>query len=215
MALYWVDGNHDDHAAIAEAPLVDGVHPITERIVHLPRGFRWTWHRRVWLAAGGAVSIDRNSRIPTRSWWAEEVISDADVAACIAGGPADVVVAHDCPAGAPTVEALAGDPVWNLPPDIEADSAANRRRMRTIVDAVRPRVVYHGHYHVSYRERLPLTGGTDVEVVGLDLRWHVARRQPPRPAEAFTPMTPVSRAHDTTRHIRPRRYGVCGQGGRP
>lgn len=168
MALYWVDGNHDDHAALAATTLADGVHPITDRIVHLPRGFRWTWHGRVWLAAGGAVSIDRNSRIPTRSWWPEEVLSDADVGTCITSGPVDVVVSHDCPAGVPTVEALVGDPAWNLPPDIEADSAANRRRMRAIVDAVRPRELYHGHYHATYREPLVLGDGHTVDVTGLD-----------------------------------------------
>lgn len=168
VTLFWIDGNHDDHGALATAPLVDGVHLIAPRIIHLPRGFRWSWHGRTWLAIGGAVSIDRNSRIPTRSWWPEEVISDADVATCIAGGPADVIVAHDCPAGVAAVEAVVGDPVWNLPPDIEADSSANRRRMREIVDAVHPSVVYHGHYHLAYRERFALSDGAPVEATGLD-----------------------------------------------
>ncbi|MET9329157.1 metallophosphatase [Tsukamurella sp. NPDC003166] len=168
LALFWVDGNHDDHGALAALPLTDRVHVVSSRIVHLPRGFRWAWHGRTWLAIGGAVSIDRNSRIPTRSWWSQEAVSDADVAACLAGGPADVIVAHDAPSGVPTVEALVGDPVWNLPPDIEADSAANRRRLREVVDAVRPQKLYHGHYHVAYHEPLVLADGHDVAVTGLD-----------------------------------------------
>ena len=40
-------------------PGPDGREQVTGRIWHLPRGHRWRWHGRDWLALGGAVSLDR------------------------------------------------------------------------------------------------------------------------------------------------------------
>ena len=38
------------------------------RIWHLPRGHRWRWHGRDWLALGGAVSLDRAVRTAGVNW---------------------------------------------------------------------------------------------------------------------------------------------------
>jgi hypothetical protein len=97
MTLYWVDGNHEDHVRLLKHPLAaDETRPISDHVVHPPRGFRWTWRDgdgidRTWLALGGAVSMDRVYRTPGRSWWPEEEITPTDVSVAIAGGLVDVL----------------------------------------------------------------------------------------------------------------------------
>ncbi|WP_372983351.1 metallophosphoesterase [Microbacterium sp.] len=55
----------------------------------LPRPARLSIGGRSVLSLGGAASVDRESRIEGLTWWPDEAITDAHVAAAIAGGPAD------------------------------------------------------------------------------------------------------------------------------
>ncbi|BDD84457.1 hypothetical protein TPB0596_42200 [Tsukamurella pulmonis] len=163
VELMWVDGNHDDHDQLAKWPLTDGVHQIRPRITHLPRGHRWSWHGKTWLALGGAVSIDRARRIPTRTWWSEEVTTDDDVARCVVGGPAHVMICHDSPEGAGVLTEHLREFGFPLRPEIQADCDNNRELVRRVLDAVQPELLAHGHYHWRYSDQV---GSTRVE--GLD-----------------------------------------------
>jgi len=61
--LWFVDGNHEDFRQLARLrPGPDGREQVAGRIWHLPRGYRWTWHGRTWLALGGGVSLDKAGR---------------------------------------------------------------------------------------------------------------------------------------------------------
>src|SRR5580704_14524363 len=91
-------------------PGPDGRAQVTERIFHLPRGHRWRWHGRDWLALGGAVSLDRAGRTEGASWWPEEEITLRQAGSVIEAGPADVMVTHECPAG--IVHAFPPPPPW-------------------------------------------------------------------------------------------------------
>lgn len=99
--LWFVDGNHEDFDLLLDIPVdaATGVRPIRDRIAHLPRGFRWQWAGRTWMALGGATSLDRPARRHVRSWWPQEEITDEDVRRAVAPGGVDVMVAHDCPSG--------------------------------------------------------------------------------------------------------------------
>jgi hypothetical protein len=61
-------GDRRDYLARLDAALAG-------RIWHLPRGHRWRWHGRDWLALGGAVSLDRGVRTAGVNWWPEEEIT--------------------------------------------------------------------------------------------------------------------------------------------
>lgn len=161
----FVDGNHENHDILDALPFDErGVRLVRDRLWHLPRGIRWIWHRQMWLALGGATSLDRPARRPGVSWWPQEAITYAQAAHAAVLGPADVMLTHDCPAGV-TVPGIPPDSFW--PADELARANAHRRQLREVVDAVRPSHLWHGHFHSAYTTTL-VGDGYECEVTGLD-----------------------------------------------
>jgi predicted phosphodiesterase len=86
VAVWFIDGNHDDQYALRDQPREDdGTALIRGHIRYLPRGHRWTWHGQVWLALGGAYSVNNTRYTPGVDWWPEEIVSDTDIGAATAG----------------------------------------------------------------------------------------------------------------------------------
>jgi hypothetical protein len=166
IELWFVDGNHEKFPVLSSFPIqADGRRRLTDRVYHLPRGFRWQWSGVSFLALGGAYSIDRAWRTPGVSWWPEEEITEGDIGNATAGGPVDVLVAHDCPTGVPIPGLEDSADRW---PPMDLIKAVNHRlRVLRVVQAVQPRVVWHGHYHTSYDAEVDLGYGP-VEVHGRD-----------------------------------------------
>jgi hypothetical protein len=163
--LWFVDGNHEDFTQLARLrPGPDGREQVTGRIWHLPRGHRWRWHGRDWLALGGAVSLDRAGRTAGVNWWPEEEITRPQARSVMAAGPADVMVTHECPAGVSHV--FPPPPPWWSADDLQR-SDAHQALLREVVLAVRPRWLMHGHLHLGYQRRVDLGYGP-IEVTGLD-----------------------------------------------
>lgn len=167
LELWFVDGNHERFPKLLNYPLQpDGRRRVTGQVFHLPRGFRWEWDGVRFLALGGAYSIDRKWRVPHVSWWPEEEITHQQVADCIAGGPADVLVSHDCPTG---VDIPGLSETAHLWPPLDLIRAENHRlQLRRVTDVVQPRWIWHGHYHRQYSATADLGYGP-VEVRGLDM----------------------------------------------
>lgn len=161
MWLQFIDGNHDDHWQLAELPIVDGVRPVTERITHLPRGYRWDWHGTSWLALGGATSLDRRQRVLGRSWWPEEAITFEQAQAAVDGGRADYMITHDAPVKA-IVPGLRDD-IWDRHELAVAN--AHRELLQIVVDRVQPKRLWHGHMHVAYTGKMQLNGLDDECIV--------------------------------------------------
>lgn len=170
--VFFIDGNHEQHPLLktdcAKASRGHAFGPVnlTGSLWYLPRGSRLEVAQLEVAALGGAVSIDRFSRKEDDSWFEAEAATDADVARLIAGGPADVLLTHDAPSG------------WQ-PPDTRANHmllldrqiqlpaiADHRRRLRRGYEALQPKLLVHGHYHVGYDEYVGESWG-DVRVLGL------------------------------------------------
>lgn len=149
LTLYFVDGNHEDFDCLMRFPLIeDGTRQVTDRIFHLPRGFRWTWGETTWLGLGGAHSVDRGQRTPGHSWWPQEQIQGIDMIQSMRAGPVDVMVTHDCPAGVSIPGLKESEHLW---PSEEIRSAdQNREKLLRVVKRVRPKALWHGHYHRRY-----------------------------------------------------------------
>jgi predicted phosphodiesterase len=167
LPLLFVDGNHEDHTWLHRRRIsANGLRPISDHVWHLPRGFRWEWGGVRFLALGGAYSVDRQWRVEGQSWWRQEEITPQQVRRTIERGPTDVLVAHDCPAGV----AIPGlDQTAHLFPRAALEAAGQHRQLlRHVVDAVRPRWIWHGHYHCRYTTTVDLGYGP-VTVTGLDM----------------------------------------------
>jgi hypothetical protein len=172
MVLWFIDGNHEDFAQLQEKternrrmfPGGIGETEIAPRIYWQPRGSRWVWHGRLWLALGGGVSLDKAIRTEGEDWWPEEEITAEQAAKVIVEGGADVMVTHDCPSGVKHTFPPP-PPFWDLR-DL-ARSDAHRELLQRVVDAVQPSHLLHGHLHRSYQRTCDFGYGP-VEVTGLD-----------------------------------------------
>lgn len=101
------DGNHENFPAIYRYPCEEWmggrIHRIRKNIVHLMRGQVYTIEGKKFFTMGGAYSIDRYMRIEKRSWWKEELPSDAEYREASAalkehGFKVDYIVTHTAPA---------------------------------------------------------------------------------------------------------------------
>ena len=163
-ALWFVDGNHEDHGRLARMAEVGGYrhrHWARDNIWWLPRGYRWTWHGRTWLALGGATSVDRPIRTPGVDWWPEEALTLADCERA-ATATADVMVCHDAPARVPLNLPRPAPSWWEL-----GLAEKHRGLLQSVVDEVKPSWLMHGHYHLSHDTTVAMAHG-DVRVAGLD-----------------------------------------------
>lgn len=169
QTLYWVDGNHDDRDALDALPVkANGMRRIRPHIWQLPRGFRWTWHDRIWMALGGAHSVDRQFRTAHIDWWPRELLSPDEVLRAVQPGRVDVLVCHDAPLGVPLLEQRLAPNVMGWPQEEIDASYLHRKLLRQIVDQVCPHVLLHGHYHWRYDDELRIDDGHIVAVTGLD-----------------------------------------------
>lgn len=150
LYMVWIDGNHEcfsgQPGALFETDwpkTTDGFWKVSNRCLYAPRGHRWTWRGATFLALGGGTSIDKQWRLeggpPGLYWWPEEALTQRDVYNAIEGGRVDVLVAHDMPNGVKLP--------FNLMKLGPAEQQ-NRLAVRAVTDAVKPRLILHGHYHV-------------------------------------------------------------------
>jgi hypothetical protein len=160
-----VDGNHEDHDQLDALALDEhGTRPLRDRLWHLPRGMRWMWHEKRWLALGGATSLDRKHRIEGVNWWPQESIDYATANRVIDEGPADFMVTHDC-ASRVDIPGLMPAGFWD--PHALAWAHAHQRGLDAIIEHVQPARLWHGHFHVRYHQVVQFNG-KDCIVEGLD-----------------------------------------------
>ena len=144
LPLLFIDGNHEDFDQLEKLiPNPNGLSPIRPHILHVPRGTRWKWYGKRFLALGGGVSIDRADRIEFVSWWPQEQISYMQAMKVIDSGECDVLLSHDVP------EEVRFDNLYPLP-----DVTGHRKLLQSVVDATKPELVLHGHMHYPYRARI-------------------------------------------------------------
>jgi Calcineurin-like phosphoesterase len=165
MRLFWVDGNHENH---------DLLNPGfgDEHIRHLPRGHRWQWWGKTWMAIGGGVSVDKKWRRPHISWFPEETLTPRQFEYCLRPGDVDIIIAHDAPEGSkiPGIHAKEkmGEVESEFPLEAIADSWEHRGLLAEIAKDKQPDYWFHGHYHCRYNDEVDYNGHT-TKVVGLDM----------------------------------------------
>lgn len=157
-------GNHENYDTIDALPFDnEGRRVLDDRVLILPRGHRFTLGGVRFGSLGGAFSIDANLRVPGRSWWRQERITDADVAA-LGTEPLDVLVTHDVPEG------TAVRVQFRLPAHLDAESRKDRELITRAVQRTRPHLVLAGHWHQRVSDTVRIApDGRSVRVEVLDI----------------------------------------------
>ncbi|MCH3968777.1 MAG: metallophosphoesterase [Atopobiaceae bacterium] len=146
----FVDGNHENHPAIAELPerLWHGapVHVLSPSVLHLERGQVYDICGSSVFVMGGATSIDRQYRVEGQSWWPGELPSEEEYDLATASlaehaWTVDYVITHCCATrvlGAIYPEG----PVWQGPDALTDwfDGLEHRLQYRQW---------YFGHHHLD------------------------------------------------------------------
>jgi hypothetical protein len=162
QTLLFVDGNHEDHLALATYPIAaGGIRWLTSAIGHLPRGYRSTLKDGSVIAAlGGANSIDVEHRVIDESWWTEEGITDDDLTA-LGDTHVDVLLAHDAPRFVPSLDDLliANGTRWSEFGVFYAEMG--RRKFHQGFMRVKPAIQFSGHYHFAVDEVVEYSEGDD------------------------------------------------------
>ena len=153
--LLFVDGNHEDHPALAGFPVVDyfggKAHRLRSNVYHLMRGEIYDVDGFKIFAFGGGYSIDKHLRIPGVDWWPEEMPSDDEYENALKNLEkhnyfVDLVVTH-----VPPVETLQAMHQMRLISGIDPHEV----RLNIFLETVRENTTYQlwvfGHMHLDRR----------------------------------------------------------------
>jgi hypothetical protein len=182
-------GNHDHQERNDSLTAIQRGEPaqISERVSILPRGYRFAIGGRSFLSFGGAASLDSDRRTEGVDWWPTEVASEATYVEAAAQGYADVMLTHEAVDGATlaTRGIEAGKNPYGWPAHRLSASADSRRLNTDLWNAVRPRLLFHGHLHerayghladgrkVYSLDRDPRHGNMGIlNLESLDWAWH-------------------------------------------
>lgn len=176
VSLSFLDGNHEDFekldtlAADKDRRLPDGRVLVRENILWCPRGTVIERADRRFGFLGGAVSVDKDHRVPFASWWPQEnlTMDDLDVLVSNAGStPLDVLLTHDAPlsVGLGWKTAYRDSP-W--PERVLREAEGTRHLLDMAVAATRPKVLVHGHWHLKHTTDSRHPEGHTFQAYGLD-----------------------------------------------
>jgi hypothetical protein len=181
LTVFAIGGNHEnwDHWNwyIENHPSSKGFAFVRRRVLIAPKTHKWTWAKKQFIGAGGAVSIDKADRLETERgwvdratgirrggtgpktlWWPDEQLLDEDVDRIIGWNiKPDYLITHDCSNYTP----------WGhrLKPDL--DSQIHRQRMDRLLKGIQPKQMhFHGHMHEKYDWVNNYSGG-GVRTIGL------------------------------------------------
>jgi len=177
MPMLWLDGNHENYTDLQKRGFwqADKMCPFEDAnlIQYIPRGHAWEWDGVVYMAMGGAFSIDQGSRVEGKSWWREELISYADLETAATTldriGKVDVFLSHDCPEGVEKLETYLEltSKEFNINYKLDESSRSNRHALWQVVERAKPDLLIHGHYHWPYTA-VKEWDGHKMQVAGLD-----------------------------------------------
>ncbi|MGO4455316.1 metallophosphoesterase family protein [Arthrobacter sp. RAF14] len=165
LRLIFIGGNHDNWAELGKLPVGDdGLAPLLSNIKYLPRPGRTIVHGLVVGGLGGAFSIDHQYRTEGKDWWTNEEPTRNELEDLVKGGPLDLLLTHDVPAG------INLELTFELPDAITVQANRTRDLLAEAVARTRPSIVFCGHWHQRTTELIN-TGTkepTTIEVLDMD-----------------------------------------------
>ena len=156
-------GNHDNWDTLSKLSVEsDGLATYRSNIRVLPRGGRTNISGLKVGGLGGAYSVDQEYRTEGKDWWRDEEPTRADADKLLSGGPVDLLITHDAPAG------VAVQSKFDLPPEMIERAGRTRALLREVVDTLAPPHVFCGHWHQRRVQTLCHHGGSVTRVDVLD-----------------------------------------------
>jgi len=149
--IYWIDGNHENHEVIAAMVEEHGRDkPIlmedfkNGNVYYMPRCSTMKVEGHNCLFIGGALSIDKDSRVEGVSWWRNEVLSYSDYRN-LPDEAVDVVFSHTIPSC-----------VTNKLPDMSQYLSAkfddpSCKILEEVFYKYKPKQWFFGHFHKQYQ----------------------------------------------------------------
>jgi len=151
VVMRFIDGNHDDHPRLRTWKSNEWQPAGTEHVIMAPNVIyqpRGSVHEDKdgvrFLFMGGAPSIDKAHRTPGRSWWPEEVITEAEMERATKAENIRVLVTHDSPTFPPGFTPK-GDP------DFRVQALESQNNIATLIEHYKPELHVHGHWHFRYK----------------------------------------------------------------
>jgi hypothetical protein len=166
VEFWFIDGNHDDHSALAEHRESDTPIALTDHVTYIPRGARIALGRLTVGFLGGAFSVDWRDRTQGIDWWSNEMPDHSDLAR-LGALQFDVLITHDAPAG---IDLAAS----RLPAEDQVRADEARSLIATAVEATVPQIVFHGHWHQAHDTELSWIDPVTTEQSGA-LTWQSTR----------------------------------------
>jgi predicted phosphodiesterase len=158
VEIHFIKGNHENHDALNELPIVDGVAKVMDGVYYHPNMIPFTIGDYSFVAVGGANSIDKMYRKQYIDWFPNEMITMDDYYKSCSMAPCDIVLSHDAPVGVVLTDYLD----WMVP---SYDTTQHRLLLQNIVNNLKPKLLVHGHWHVRYKDIA--YGESNTNVIGL------------------------------------------------
>lgn len=165
---YMVDGNHDSLNLLMSYPEIEpGLRGIRKNFFYVERGAIVDFGGVSFMGLGGAYSVDRDRRDELTDkdgivrWWETETITLPQAQAAMraaASQKVDVMVTHDYPHGVDFQK------IRYTQPNEQAE--AQRKLIRRVAAVAKPNVLFHGHHHRRYNDRLEIDGA-EIAIKGL------------------------------------------------
>jgi len=135
--IFWCDGNHEDHEAIKKIVDSGEIQPVFQNVFYMPRGTVLVLpdFRKV-LFMGGGLSIDKAYRIPGKSWFPEETITQKDIMN-LPDDDIDIVISHTAPTEFNVIDR-----------HLEFMKDPSRDALSYVFKKYRPKLWYFGHMHL-------------------------------------------------------------------
>ena len=152
--ILFVDGNHENFAALYEYPEEEWnggkIHRIKKNIIHLCRGQVFQIEGLKFFAFGGGYSLDRASRIPGVSWWKEELpdlteYEEGKKNLERHGWSVDYILTHTV--NAESIKVLAALDRYSEIKPFSTDEAPLNFYLEEIRDMVEYKQWFFGHFH--------------------------------------------------------------------
>lgn len=164
IPFYFIDGNHENHEYLdhnAETKI-----ELLPNIWYCPRGYREKIGDYYFLFIGGATSIDAHLRTQGYDWFPTEVINYQQAQRALSYELNDFnskpsvhyIISHEAP--------YFPNDYFSIPKTNYFPEDFSRQVVKECYERYKPLTLFHGHYHINYRNTANSIPGSHIQGLG-------------------------------------------------